>query len=390
MPGAPDTQPSLEERLEPHLPKFLAALAAAGAGLGVYGHLRRQRLSDDPALAAIQRASKGKLTYLAPGREEGQLDLRALKRIFGAGGGDVVFSNEVKAQPKLEGALLHGVKSRARGDVDILKGESRAFRRAFADGDKATEAALFQRYAPGSVPLTTRMSDLPAPMFGDRLKAYEAHLEKLFPNGYVIKTTTGAGTGGKFPTNAHGLAETLAAGGPEADVLKVLLRNPSKVVAQERIPIQQGNILDKLWGALRGTPSTREMRVHVFNGAVAPTLTLPRFSPFAAVSTAAQATEAENFVKDVLAKLPGKFQKGTFAFDVAPLAGGGFKIIESNPGYTSGFLSPGRNPLAGFQLHRALTGRASPLGAGIGAGAAAATVGAAANAMLADQGESGE
>ena len=26
MPGAPDTQPSLEERLEPHLPKFLAAL----------------------------------------------------------------------------------------------------------------------------------------------------------------------------------------------------------------------------------------------------------------------------------------------------------------------------------------------------------------------------
>lgn len=388
MPDSPEQEPSLEERLAPHLPKFLAALAATGAGLGAYGYLRRQRLSSDPALAAIQTASKGKYTYLARGSEEGTNPIiRALNKLLMAGGGDVAYAKDLNrrsrliGQAKVEGALLHDAAASAKGDVDLLGKGTEAFSKLFGHGDKAVEAKIFQKYAPGSVPGTTLMSELDVPFFGNRLKAYEEQLRQKYPGGYILKTTQGAATRGKFPTDAKALAETLAAGGPEADVVKQLLKNPTKVIAQEKVRIKPGNVLDKLWGALRGTPSTQEMRVHVFNGAVTPELTLPRYSPFASMSTAAQATEAENFVKDVLNRLPKNMQKGTYALDVAPVVGGGFKIIESNPGYRSGFLSPAHNPLASFQLHRAITGRSSPIGAGIGAGLAGAGAGLAAHEL---------
>ena len=388
MPETPSEDPSLESRLAPHLPKFLAALAATGAGLSAYGYLRRQRLSSDPALAALQKASKGKYTYLARGGEKETNPLiRAINKLLMAGGGDVAYAKDLNrranviGQAKVEGALLHDAVASAKGDVDLLGKSTTTFSKLFGNGDKAVEAKIFQKYAPGSVPGTTLMSELDVPFFGNRLKAYEEQLRQKYPGGFVIKTTHGAATKGKFPTDAKALAETLAAGGPEADVLKQLLRNPSKVIAQEKIKIKPGNVLDQLWGALRGTPSTQEMRVHVFNGAVAPDLTLPRFSPFASMSTAAQATQAENFVKDVLNRLPKDMQKGTYSFDVAPVVSGGFKIIESNPGYRSGFLSPGHNPLAGFQMHRAITGRSSPIGAGIGAGLAGAGAGIAAHEL---------
>ena len=381
-------EPSLEDRLAPHLPKFLAALAAAGAGLGAYGYLRRQRLSSDPALAAIQKASKGKYTYLSQGGEKETNPLiRAVNKLLMAGGGDVAYAKDLNrranviGQAKVEGALLHDAVASAQGDVDLLGNRTTTFKKLFGDGDKAVEAKIFQKYAPGSVPGTTLMSELDVPFFGNRLKAYEEQLRQKYPGGFVIKTTRGVATKGKFPTDAKALAETLAAGGPEADVLKQLLRNPSKVIAQEKVKIKPGNVLDQLWGALRGTPSTQEMRVHVFNGAVVPDLTLPRFSPFASMSTAAQATQAENFIKDVLNRLPKDMQKGTYSFDVAPVVSGGFKIIESNPGYRSGFLSWGHNPLAGFQMHRAITGRSSPIGAGIGAGLAGVGAGLAAHEL---------
>lgn len=386
MPDSDNQEPSLEERLAPHLPKFLAALAATGAGLSAYGYLRRQRLSSDPALAEIQRASKGKYTYLARGSEEDTNPImRALHKVLMAGGGDVAYAKDLNrrsrliGQAKVEGALLHAAAASAKGDVDLVGRGADRLNELF--GDKAVEAKIFQKYAPGSVPGTTLMSEIDVPFFGNRLKVYEEHLRQKYPGGYILKTTQGAATRGKFPTDAKALAETLAAGGPEADVVRQLLRNPTKVIAQEKIRIQPGNILDKVWGALRGTPSTQEMRIHVFNGAVTPELTLPRFSPFASVATAARATEAENFVKDVINRLPKNMQKGTYAFDVAPVVGGGFKIIESNPGYRSGFLNPGHNPLAGFQLHRAITGRSSPLGAGIGGGVAATGAGLAAHAI---------
>ena len=374
MPEAETEEPSLESRLAPHLPKLLAALAATGAGLSAYGYHRRQQLSSDPTLAALQRASKGKYTYLASGSAETTNPLiRGLNKLLMAGGGNVEYSRDLNrraglfGRAKVEGALLHDVDKhvRAKGDVDLLGRGSDVVTKLFGNGDKSVEAKIFQKYAPGSVPDTTLMSELKTPWFGDRLKAYEEQLRQKYPNGFILKTTHGAATKGRFPTDAKALAESLAAGGHEAEVVHQLLNNPSKVIAQEKIRIKPGNVLDKLWGALRGTPSTQEMRVHVFNGAVTPEVTMPRFSPFAAMSTAAQANEAENFVKDVLGKLPRNLSRGTYSFDVAPVMGGGFKIIESNPGYRSGFLSPLHNPLAGFQMHRAITGRSSRLGAGI-------------------------
>jgi len=382
MPDSPEQEPSLEERLAPHLPKFLAALAATGAGLGAYGYLRRQRLSADPALRAIQAASGGQYTHLLEGRAKEHSRLsRILDKLLTAGGGNVAYADDLGAA-KVKGALVHDAFSRARGDVDIIHpGDSISLGKLFGGVDKAREAEIFQKYAPGSVPETLRMSKLKAPFFGDRLKAYEEQLRQKFPNGYVLKTTSGAATKGRFPTDAQELAKALASGGHEAEVVQELLRNPSKVIAQEKIKIKPGNVLDQLWGALRGTPSTKEMRVHVFNGAVAPDLTLPRFSPFASMSTAAHAPEAENFVKDVINKLPKSMQKGTYSFDVAPVASGGYKIIEANPGYRSGFLNIAHNPLVGYLMHRTVTGRSSPIGAGIGAGLAGAGAGLAAHEL---------
>jgi hypothetical protein len=380
MPETSDEELSLQERLRPHLPKFIAALAAASAGLGTYALLRKQRLSSDPALAEIQRASKGLFTRTAPGREKDTNALvRAANKYLFAGGGRVAYEDDLieKARllgkmPKLEGAVLHDGPQFATGDVDVPGPLLERLAKIFKQGDKGVEAKIFQKYAPGSVPETVGMSSLRRSIFGDSLANYDKQLRERFPQGFILKTTMGAGTKGRLPTSAKSLADHLASGGPEADVVRELLRKPSNVIAQEKLPIQQGNILDKLWGALRGTPSTREMRVHVFNGAVAPDMTLPRFSPFAAISPSAQHREAENFVKDVLQKLPQDMQKGTYAFDVAPVAHGGFKIIESNPGYLSGFLSPGHNPNVGAQLHRTFTGRTSPAYSAL-AGALAAT-----------------
>jgi hypothetical protein len=382
----------LEDRLRPHLPKFMAGLAASGAGLGAYRLMRRQRLSADPRLRAIQELSGGDAPHVFEGSRKNLSALQRLVNKARAGFGTTLYDEDIPLDRR--GVIIHEDPAViTSGDVNIFGPQQRERllkyfgRPSSSTADKGLEAEVFQKYAPGSVPDTTSMSRILGPLgflkrrLGDPLSRYEAKLRQKYPQGYVLKTTGGAATGGHFPTDSKSLSEYLAGGGHQAEVVQQLLRDPSKVIAQAKIPIEQGNVLDRLWGTLRRTPSTREHRVHVFEGAVSPSTTTPRFSPLSALTTRKQLREGEDFVRGVLEKLPPELQRGSYNFDVAPVVGGGYKIIESNPGQYSGILNPGRNPLAPFLLHRDLTGRHGRLSSGLAAATAATGAGLAASKL---------
>jgi len=83
-----------------------------------------------------------------------------------------------------------------------------------------------------------------------------------------------------------------------------------------------------------------------------------------------------DFIRQTMKKLPRNAREQSYSFDVAPLANGKFKIMESNPFSTSGVLypDPGKlDPGRAWLMNRvkgAIQGQATPLVAGTAAGAA--------------------
>ena len=407
---AEDEEPSWFQR---HRGALAGAATAAAAPL-LYQHLRTRHLSDDPALRAIQEKARGLYTRVMPGSGDGRSRLRkGLDRLLYAGGGNVQYRDDLVAAakrtgvvPTTSGAVMHDLpgKQHLVGDANMIANEaSNVAGSAFNDGDKWVESQIFNHYSPGSMGKSQNVGNILGELgydlghrdpskrarqvkaFSEQMqrdpKARAEMLERLqgrlgqdHSAGYLLKDVDASATGGRFPTDKHRFVDLANQESPEAKTLTNLIRNPHSVMSQEKLPLEQGSFIDKALAKLKGLPSTKEVRVHVMNGAVAPHLTVPRFSHTMWATGRTKMRGAEDYTRNLLKSLPEELSKGTYAMDIAPVHGGGYKLIESNPGYRSGFLNPQNHPLTGPLSHLQFTGQHSKAIAG--AGAAAGAVGA--------------
>jgi hypothetical protein len=423
------------------LPWLLAALAATGAGAGAYRYLRQRRLSKNPLLRKIQLQSKGKFTRVLPytGEERGAIG-RALDRLFEAGGGKVLYEQDLEAlrdqlgkKMRVSGAVLH----RRRTGTDYLKGDvnltsnkaARKIHEALRN-DKWREYELINKVAPGVMGRSENIKDILARMGYDKipidpaeqakmLKALQAELKARYPKGFLLKDTRSAETGGLFPTEKddfNKLLQRWLKSGYHADkekalkelasqgidhftseyrkalkrkyidtysgrVLEKLLDNPELVMVQEKLPLEQGSLLGRLVGKFTGNPSTKEMRVHVVNGVVVPELVVPRFDPMMLITGRKHMRQAEAVANKIIKNLPKEYRRATFAMDITPVRNPRtgkieYKVIETNPSGVSGMFYARNNPIAGFKLYRAFTGRHSRPVAAMGGALAGTLAGA--------------
>lgn len=397
------------------------ATAAVSAPL-IYHYLRKRRLSADPALRAIQEQSGGVFHRVRSGsaQERGPVG-RAFDKLIYGGGGNVHYTDDLRRQVQTSGGMksVPGVVMHDSPDRPFIHGVggnlisndvNDRVSRDFANGNKHVESRIFEAIAPGSMGRTESVAEVlgnlghplnhPSPSqsakqvdafrrtMGDNggrraamLEGLESDLRARYPGGYLLKDVDASATGGKFPSDSHNLRDLLAGDGPEAKTLVNAVKDPRSVIVQEKLPLAQGNFVDRMLAKVRGLPSTKEVRVHVMNGAVVPELTVPRFSPTMWLTGRKQMRGADDYARELMSKMPEAWQGGTFAMDVAPLTTGGYKLIESNPGYRSGFLSAGNHPLIGPLSHKAFTGQNSALVSGIGAAAGAGALGLGAKAV---------
>jgi len=420
------------------VPLLLAALAATGAGAGAYRHLRRRRLSTDPALRALQEQSGGKFTRVlaGSGEERGRVG-RFLDRLLEAGGGNVAYEKDLKAlknrlgeKPQIAGALMHRKRTGsayATGDVNLASNQAAKDIHEKLKNDKWREYKLIEKTTPGAMGRSANVKHILADMGyaemptdpaarAEMLDKLQAKLRADYGKGFLLKDTRSAETGGAFPTEKHdfkdlldrwtnsgyhgekarimeegqlgrlGSANRKALKSKYFDtysgrVIEKLLNKPGLVMVQEKLPLEAGSPLGQLVGKLKGNPSTKEMRVHVINGAVVPHATVPRFDPAMIATGRHHMRGAEDAAREIVGNLPKKYQGATFAMDIAPVrnpATGAteYKTIETNPSGVSGMLHAKNNPLAGVGLHRAFTGRHSRPVAALGGGLAGALAGA--------------
>jgi hypothetical protein len=407
----PSEQPPKKSWLRRNAAPIAGLTTAAVVAPLLYRYLRKQRLSNDPALRSIQEASGGRFGRILEGRQEAMsAPRRWLDRLIYSGGGDVHYQdNLIEAArksgkvPQVEGVLLHNApgKQLAQGASNLIANrDSDAVSSIFDNGNKWQEYNIFEHFAPGSMGKTENVADVLADMGhnlgarnprerGQQVEAFrkamsnngarrrdmlaelQSNLRQRFGDGFLLKDVDAAATGGKFPSDLHNFTDLVNEDSPAAKTLINAIKDPRSVIAQSKLPLAQGSWLDRQFAKLRGLPSTQEVRVHVMNGAVAPDLTVPRFSPTMWLTGRKTMRGADQYARDLLTKLPEELQRGTYAMDVAPLVGGGYKLIESNPGYRSGFLSPGNHPVIGPLLHKQFTGQHSQMVSGLGAGAGA-------------------
>lgn len=408
-------------------PSFLRRHAVPLAGLAstaiaaplLYRHLRQRRFSADPALRALQEQSDGKFTRVIEGRSKARGAMgRFIDKLMYGGGGDVRYTADLRdamqrgAKEKIKGTVMHNLPGEqyADGAVNLIANRaSDDVSSAFDYGNKLREYELFNHFAPGSMAKSESVSNVlgelghdighrdpsrharqvevfrrnmseNASRRGEMLEGLESKLRGKYPKGYLLKDVNASATGGKFPSDSHNLRDLAAGDGPAAETLVNAIKDPRSVMVQEKMPLEQGTWVDRQFAKIRGLPATKEVRVHVMNGAVVPNMTVPRFSPTMHVLDRDKLHGANDYARELMGKLPEGLREGTFAMDVAPIVGGGYKLVESNPGYRSGFLSVGNNPLIGPQSHKAFTGQHSKMVSGIGAGLGAGAVGLGATA----------
>jgi hypothetical protein len=153
------------------------------------------------------------------------------------------------------------------------------------------------------------------------------------------------------------------------------------LMAQERINIQNHSprIAKKM--IAQGNAPTKEFRVHSYGGEVVPGLSVPRYytgNPLDMMVGRGEAADASKWFQEQIRKLPKEHQGIPYAADIAPVEGGGFRVVELNPGGRSGVIP--NIPGGGQRLYKHLTGRYTPemsafRGLGLGAAGAGATAG---------------
>jgi len=315
-----------------------------------------------------------------------------------------------------EGVTGYGIPKKVHGGQDI-EGDALTqglFTRLHGQG-KSYEAHLLQTHAPGASPEThTRYSGkslmsltdgLAEQTPSDAAALLQKRVQAVHGHDYMLKPDGGfaSGVGGQgFPRSGKGdwgqdvqrlinhredphtgpalRAAESEGGNVLADYLRdnnlnrghVLLhamKEPDNMLLQKEIPNIQN-----------------EYRVHTIAGAVPKELILPRDATGAKklrqlparLGVGSRVDAVHAFAQDALSKLPSEYQKGNYAFDVVshkkPDGSIGHQLIEMNAtaqnspdarGGTSGFLHD-----IGHRHYHAMTGRHTPLMAGLGSGAA--------------------
>lgn len=416
------------------LRKALPWLAAGAAGAGTYKFLRTPSFSKNPAMRALQERAVGgglrRIVDVTPregshwlhpqANSEGNLSmLDKLKMFIGEGTthGIPIVNGEngltlangqksmnvngvVQGRPAIE-----GMDKLVRGGADIEgpKKTQRALTR-LAQGGKREEAEFLHKHAPGAMPETvTDLSHLFHDLPKDRHQAAAELQSRLLSNhgeNLMLKPNIGLASSGKFPHTGGDWAEQLRAydahmaspeglkkytaadeeGGNylakylkshglyEGHVLHQALSDPRSVVAQRRI--------DNILG---------EYRIHSIAGEAPSNMAFHKGKAGEGVKGNVDVDGMRRYVEDTVKKLPSKYQKGNYGFDIMehyqPDGSRGYKVLEMNPtesalsadeaGGGSGYVDPESSPLSGHMVYRAATGRHTPLLAGaVGAGAA--------------------
>lgn len=304
-------------------------------------------------------------------------------------------------------------------------------------GDKLEQARLLAKEAPGTMARTLSVADI-AKKYGikvrpgknlDRdLRKLQEALKKEFDGEYLIKPRgareggdIAAASSGVFPTGKTDLPQAYkqwkkmrpeyrremeelenAIGDTDVNrIIEAFRTRPGfegrlvdellhgNVVFQQKLPLKQYGARTAKKLKEKGLVTNPEYRVHAIGGKVIPALAMPRSytNPIRSLVETIKARRAARWAqKNVIDKLQGSAKEIGYGMDIAPLKGGGYKVIELNPGGASGLLE---TPVIGSQmLHKAVTGRhtkpmAALLGlgsAGVGAGGTALTSAALGNA----------
>lgn len=211
---------------------------------------------------------------------------------------------------------------------------------------------------------------------------FTGNLNKKLPKGWIIKPSGEAQTAGTLPTSKDDLksifkqfikikrtqkvpgtgftpeqimklkrehfdnyAERISAN-PEYQTFGHLmgaLKTPEEYSVQPLIKMKKLSPLERGYHSVfgEGAEPTRELRIHTVGGRVMPG-SMPRFSSLRDIPSilgirSPEVAGAEKHIQKFLRQAPKKYQKGIYGFDIAVTPGGGYKIIESNPGY-SGIL----------------------------------------------------
>jgi len=274
--------------------------------------------------------------------------------------------------------------------------------------DRLHEYTILNKVAPGSMAKTLDVAsiikkhkiDLTNPVeLQKNLNKLQNVLHKEFNGkGYILKPRTPASithnvaSSGKFPSDRSVWSDQYAAWlkikpevmrdfsitghinsvinkhrtrtGWDGRIIDDLLSG--NAVVQERLPLipYAKRVQDKM--SRKGFGVTREFRIHTIGGVAVPSMATARY-PSTAVGTLKDVRDAKKAAKwvqeTVLDKLPAPFRKIPLNLDVAPLKGGGYKVIETNAGGSSGHLEsvPGiRN-----SLYKAVTGHDTKALAGV-------------------------
>lgn len=421
------------------LPWWAYPAIAAGAGLGTYALARHPRFADAtryPILNKIQQMAKGKMHRadvrgapdVAPESTIQRIG-RQIRHGPEAYGGEL--PKAMEGTPKRPAAVWSGHEEPFATRFDPSMGPHRGetqmgeFMPQFIEhlSDKAEQAKLLAKIAPEAAPKTLTMADLPV---GLRVRA--KHLEKDLPKlqaflekefggkEWIMKPSMGreggalgAASSGVFPSGKTDLQAAYkqwlkmrpeyrkAVGeveeslhdtdinrvieafrtrpGYEGRVIDELLHK--NVIFQEKLPLEQfAPRLAKKMEA-RGLSPTKEYRIHTVGGKAIPSMATPRYysGPISSIIESIKARRAAKWLqKNVLDKMKDTEKEIAYGMDVAPVKGGGYKIIEMNPGGRSGLLES--HPLMPHLLHKAVTGRYSPVAAGaLGLGGAGAATG---------------
>ena len=408
----------------------IPTIAALAAGAGAYGLARHQfKGPKGSALRQIREMSGGKMyrgdaAAIEPPKGLLSRLLRPLKwgperdAMSSEGARELAkeFKDKVPAAVwQRDYAPVSGTFNPALGPMKKGPGASSQASLIESMTDKLKEYQVLEKHAPGTMARTldvkevARKHGIPTGSGGkispEHLGRLQDALKSEFKDtGFVLKTRSGStaldantASSGMFPTDRTSLSDAYSSWkkmrpefesaakkedlidkvvakfrkkpGYEGRVVEEMLNG--NAIVQEKLKLKGFNPITAAAMKSKGHGATREFRIHVVGGKAIPYMATPRypgFSPEMVVDTAQAQHAARWAQKNVLDKLPIAQRGVSMGMDVAPVKGGGYKVIEMNTGGSSGLLDtvPGMSHL----LHKAVTGRFSRSAAGILAGAA--------------------
>jgi len=380
----------LRKKEKPAWQKALPAMVGLGGSAALYALLRKQRLSLNPVLRAIQKASKGKVTALEysggshPKLPE-WLERQIIKLTRGAD--DVKLHrmtpiarnqafNQLEQQVLEHGTLPQFNPTRIEGAAhnyfDPYLGTqyrgsvnpSSNIRETLELLDKQHEAEVLHKVMPGIGPKSFGTAGDYLPVQGLTLSDLQNNLRTAHPEGYIIKPRR-AGATGDVITHTDDLT---ALQGKRQAWAQALLKNPEHFVVQENIPFATERRIP--YFSRKYHPGRAQLpveyRLHTVGGQIVPEAMIRRYPTLGGLNPFRTAKEKRELVRQLqpqLDKLPEAYRQDMMmALDAIKTPEGKWRLIETNPGGRSGFLAPDVShvpTLAPHHVYKAITGRTS-------------------------------